>query len=113
MTLYDLKFRAVRPAGDKAADAVRLITAGLETVFLVKLCITVDAVNELTMSHLPPLIDLGFIAGLSVCGQAVRTCSHRARPAAKGLGHIHAAGRECLVVCVDFSASATNQAARA
>nr|DAK91484.1 MAG TPA: hypothetical protein [Caudoviricetes sp.] len=54
------------------------------------------------MSHLPPTIDLGFIAGLAVCGQAVRACSHRARPPCKGLGHIHAAGRERLVVCVDF-----------
>nr|DAT71301.1 MAG TPA: hypothetical protein [Caudoviricetes sp.] len=54
------------------------------------------------MSHLPPLIDLGFIAGLAVCGQAVRACGHRAGPAPKGLGHIHAAGRQRLVVCVDF-----------
>nr|DAX28979.1 MAG TPA: hypothetical protein [Caudoviricetes sp.] len=54
------------------------------------------------MSHLPPLIDLGFIAGLAVGGQPVRACSHCAGPPGKGLGHIHAAGRERLVVCVDF-----------
>nr|DAS15927.1 MAG TPA: hypothetical protein [Caudoviricetes sp.] len=54
------------------------------------------------MSHLPPLVDLGFIAGLAVCRQAVRACGHRARPPGKGLGHIHAAGRKRLVVCVDF-----------
>nr|DAH87006.1 MAG TPA: hypothetical protein [Caudoviricetes sp.] len=54
------------------------------------------------MSHLPPLVDFGPELGLTVGGQPVRACSHRAGPAAEGLGHIHAAGRERLVVCVDF-----------
>nr|DAK93651.1 MAG TPA: hypothetical protein [Caudoviricetes sp.] len=54
------------------------------------------------MSHLPPLVDFGAEFSLAVCRKTVRTCSHRAGPAAEGLRHIHAAGRQCLVVCVDF-----------
>nr|DAJ65734.1 MAG TPA: hypothetical protein [Caudoviricetes sp.] len=54
------------------------------------------------MSHLPPLVDFGAEFGLAVCGQTVRACSHRAGPPGKGLGHIHAAGRQSLVVGVNF-----------